>query len=61
MLMADDFDPVVSAFSNAGRVSFCDNGRMPSSYGGMPACASGRFLNGFLSIVREKWGSVIKE
>jgi hypothetical protein len=49
ILIADEpFDPIVSTFSNAGRVPFCDKGRMPSSYGCRPVCTSGRFANGFL-------------
>ena len=35
MLIAEEpFDPIVSTFSKAGRIAFCDKGRMPSSYGG---------------------------
>jgi hypothetical protein len=46
--MADEpLEPVVSTFSNAGRVPFCDSGRTPSSYGWRPVCTSGRFAKGF--------------
>jgi len=48
MLIIEDFDPIVSTFSKAGRVPFCDNGRMPSSYGCRPVCASRFVENGFL-------------
>jgi hypothetical protein len=48
ILMADEpLEPVVSTFSNAGRVSFCDSGRTPSSNDCRPVCTSGRFAKGF--------------
>lgn len=58
MLIADDpLEPVVSTFSNAGRVPFCDSGRTPSSYGWRPVWTSGRFANGFrMGIVAKSVG-----
>ena len=63
MLIADDsLEPVVSTFSNAGRVPFCDSGRTPSSCGCRPVWTSTRFANGFrMGIIVNRVGVIVEE
>jgi hypothetical protein len=62
MLMADEpLEPVVSTFSNAGRVPFCESGLTPSSYGCRPVWTSGRFANGFRMGIAVNCGVMVEE